>query len=122
MTAAPELLWTLLALSYCLAGVYLRAFDTYDHPYWIWGSFIFVGTSLFMLINHQHLLGDLTAISRAFEVATIISAGVMGHTLFVAARTRAKAINDSQTFKEEVEEYREIIDRHDIDIRDDPEQ
>lgn len=122
MTGTLTALWTLLALSYCLAGVYLRAFDQYDHPPWVWGSFIFVGSCLFMMVNHQHVLGEVANVGSAFEVATIISAAVLGHTLFAAARERAKVVGQNEDLEADLEEYRHLINVHGIDIDDDPEQ
>lgn len=115
MESTP-LLWTTLALAYCLAGVYLRAFDSYDHPIWVWGSFLFTGSALFMLVNHRHFFNDVTSIGGAFELATIIAAAVLGHSLFIAARSRAKAIEESDTLRDNLDEYKALIDHSDIDI------
>lgn len=122
MIETASILWTILALSYCLAGVHLRAFDKYDHPFWVWGSFLFVGSTMFMMVNHEPLLGDVAHVGSAFEIATIIAAAVLGHTLFVAARERARIENQNQTLEAELSEYRRLIEYHDIDIDDDPEQ
>lgn len=96
-------LWTTVALGYCLASVYLKAFDAYDHPPRIWGTFLLTGTALFLLVNHQHLIGDITSISTVAELLVIAAAASVGILLFLLARERARILEQLERYQDEAD-------------------
>lgn len=108
-------LWTVVALAYCLAAVYLRAIDSYNHPFWVWGSFLVAGAALFLLVNHEHLI-QAPGIGTTLELLTLAAAFTLGVVLFVLARERARVTEEAQTLKEQIETYRELAEELNSDI------
>lgn len=108
-------LWTTVALAYCLAAVYLRSFDDYDHPQWVWGSFLMTGMAIFLLVNHQYIFSGF-AVSIAFELFALIATACVGIALFLLARDRARSIDELAKAQDLLCQYRNYARKHDIDL------
>lgn len=110
-------LWTAIALAYCLASVYLSVYDSYDHPTWVWLTFLMTGTAVFLLVNHQHILGRATPVTGLIEAAAIGVFAAAGVTMFLLARDRArqKRRNDQLRYELEMYKYGKDYDPEDAD-------
>lgn len=108
-------LWTTVALAYCFAAVYLRIFDNYEHPQWVWGSFLMTGMAIFLLVNHQYIFTGL-GISVAFELFALIATTCVGIALFLLARDRARSINELARAQDLLCQYRNYARKHGIDL------
>ena len=98
---STDSLWTLTALMYCLAAVHLRAFDKRDHPLKVWGSFLAVGSTLFLLVNVSPLFPTGSGVVLVIEYATIFAAATVGFVLFLVELEYAEA-------RERLEQYHKL--------------
>ena len=103
-------LWSLIGLMYCSASVYLRVFNTYEHPTWVWGTFLFIGSSIFMTINQQHLMGHDPTVAAYIEYGTLFAFLIGGIVMFYLAIGYAKKSDEIEKYQKMVHERYENED------------
>ena len=81
--------WTAVATAYCVTAIYMKAFSRLEYPVYVWGSFLFVGSSLLLAVNRDFMLTPDTYVFFIAEWLIIVAAAVMGGVTHYVARQYA---------------------------------
>ena len=97
-------LWSLVALGYVLAGIWLKALDRRDHPFKVWFTFFFVGSCIFLIINQDHIFNG-GSVSAVIELGTIFSLSIAGFVMFDLAIQYAEMREKLDDEQQQLDQY-----------------
>lgn len=112
------LLWTAVAVAYWFGALYLRVFDRHDHVWYIWGTFLSIGTAIFVLTNRSYIWDDDSLAAASVEYGSLAVIFVGGCVLFVLAREHAALREQYEKREDQLERCRALIAHYDIKTSD----